>query len=76
MSGQPYTPDEFNVRMVWGTTGIGPDDDLNAEFDRFIAKVKAEAWDEGYGAGELCGLTAEQPDHACPINPYRNGAGQ
>src|SRR5690554_2936807 len=38
-----YTPDEFNVRMAWVTTGIGPDDDLNAEFDRFVAKVKADA---------------------------------
>lgn len=37
---------------------------------------QAEAWDEGYDAGELCGLTAEQDDHACPINPYRNGEGQ
>ena len=37
---------------------------------------QSEAWDEGYDAGELCGLTAEQPDHACPINPYRTGADQ
>ena len=51
MSEQPYTPDEFNVRMAWVTTGIGPEDNLNAEFDRFVAKVKADAWDEGYRAG-------------------------
>lgn len=38
-----YTPDEFSVRMEWVTNGIGTDDNLNAEFDRFIAKVKAEA---------------------------------
>ena len=84
MSGQPYTPDEFNVRMEWVTNGIGPDDDLNAEFDRWLEQERArarregqaEAWDEGYDAGELCGLTAEQPDHACPINPYRTGADQ
>ena len=39
-----------------------------------VAPALADAWDEGYGAGELCGLTAEQPDHACPINPYEDEA--
>ena len=43
-----YTPDEFNVRMAWVTTGIGPEDNLNAEFDRWLAGVKADAWDEGW----------------------------
>lgn len=37
-----------------------------------LTEAMAKAWDEGYGAGELCGLTAEQSDHACPINPYRS----
>ena len=77
MSGQPYTPDEFNVRMEWVTNGIGSEDDLNAEFDRFIAKVKAEAWDEGHDAA-----TDEAPDGVWPDawidahNPYRQEAGQ
>lgn len=43
MGEQPYTPDEFNVRMAWITTGIGPEEELNAEFDRFIAKVQSDA---------------------------------
>lgn len=51
MADQPYTPDEFNVRMAWITTGTGPEDNLNAEFDRFVAKVKATAFNEGLTSG-------------------------
>lgn len=75
-----YTPDHDAVCDAWasrydgehtGATGAERRG-YEAEFDRFIAAIKAEAWDEGYNAGELCGLTAEQSDHACPINPYRS----
>lgn len=73
MSEQPYTPDEFNVRMEWVTNGIGPDDDLNAEFDRFIAKVKADAWDEGWADCDewrrMAPASQSEPD-----NPYRQEA--
>ena len=39
-----------------------------AEFERGIARIKAEAWDEGYAVG--------QADHDCDAtNPYREGGG-
>ena len=73
-----YTPDEFNVRMAWVTTGIGPEDNLNAEFDRWLDQVKAEArregqadaWDEGAQAQ----AAAYGMDRDTGPNPYRNGA--
>lgn len=63
---EPYTPDEFNVRMVWVTTGIGPDDKLNAEFDRWLAGVKADAWEEGVEAQ----IDAYGNGHDATDNPY------
>jgi len=77
MSEQPYTPDEFNVRMEWVTTGIGPDDDLNAEFDRWLAGVKADAWDECVREGEACGyIGAHDAIELGARNPYRDLAGR
>ena len=51
-------------------------DDALAEFDRFIARIKAEAWDEGCEALE----EARRWDNAEPwqhltANPYREEAG-
>lgn len=51
-------------------------DELGSEFDAFITKIKADAWDEGYAAGTddttgqisgqtLAALTRETP------NPHR-----
>ena len=61
-----YTPDEFNVRMAWVTTGIGPEDNLNAEFDRWLAGVKADAWEEGVEAQ----MYAYGNGHDATDNPY------
>lgn len=56
-------------------TGVGTAT-FDAEFDRFIAKIKAEAWDEGAMASES--LSCENPpcgvcEHCgTPLgNPYR-----
>lgn len=40
------------------------------EFDRWVAEVKAEAWDEGYSKAWVddCGYPAGLAD---PVNPYR-----
>lgn len=68
-----YTPDEFAVRGAYNyARGASADSDagLDAEFDRFIAKIKADAWDEGYeGAARYHDLDTE---HAAP-NPHRGG---
>ena len=48
--GSEYTPDEFAVRGAYNYAGgasVDSDAVLDAEFDRFIGRVKAEAWDEG-----------------------------
>ena len=50
-------------------------DDALAEFDRFIARIKAEAWDEGAAKGSEVGADAIilNPMHT---NPYRKEDGQ
>lgn len=41
-----------------------------AEFDRWLAEVKAQAWEEGYDSG------AERNYMDSPSNPYRQGEEQ
>ena len=64
-----YTPDEEQVREQYTQEQppqIGSVAEKRAEFDRFIAGIKAEAWEEGYAVG--------QTDHDCDAtNPYREG---
>ena len=47
---EPYTPDEHNVRAAWIETGLGSEESLIAEFDRWLAGVKADAKAEGMRA--------------------------
>lgn len=64
-----HTPDEFNVRLAWITSGLGSEDALNAEFDRFIASIKARAWSEGWA--ECWEWTQMAPKHQPePANPH------
>ena len=42
-----------------------------AEFERGIARIKAEAWDEGMDAGQRAIILKEYT----PDNPYREDAG-
>lgn len=61
------------VRATYATAATyrqSPDPVRVAAFDRFIASIKAEAWQRGYDAGEECILDAENPDHKCINNPY------
>lgn len=65
-----YTPDEFNVLMAWVTTGIGPEDNLKSEFDRWLDQVRAAARREGqaeaFNEGLAIGICAQ-----CYVpNPY------
>lgn len=66
---EQYTPDEAEVRDGYVTgmirDGEGSDWDeyregATADFDRFIAQVRAEAWDEGQRAGLGDGITAAE----------------
>lgn len=59
-----YTPDTERVRN--GYTYYGDD---GGEFDRWLASVKAEAWDEGFLLA-----TRNNPNKPHPMlrmNPYR-----
>ncbi|KAA0916445.1 hypothetical protein [Dietzia sp. ANT_WB102] len=42
-----------------------------AQFQTVLRLARAEAWDEGYDAGEVCAMDAMSDDHACFLNPYR-----
>lgn len=46
---------------------------LGGEFDRFLANVRAEAWAEGFDAGERDVFEHERNgwDRDCIPNPYR-----
>lgn len=75
MSDQsPYTPSLDEVRLIAGDSLCTNPEDPSHErdicpgdlaFDRFIAQVRAEAWDEGWNAAVLNGRYGEEP------NPYR-----
>ena len=78
MSEQPYTPTTNEVRNAYRLSDQDIDgspylpEKSDAEFDRWLAGVKAEAWEEGAMQGH--------DDHEFGVevwtNPYRNGAGQ
>lgn len=83
MSDETRTPNANTVRSVFvrahpfsASTSY---EDRRAEFDRFIAKIKADAWDEGQEAGwneaEECwaveGMVGDFHKHSNVPNPYR-----
>ena len=76
MSG--YTPtteevrDSYDYQFTLGMSDIS----RIAEFDRWLASVKAEAWEEGFNAGEGEAYEHEarlqwSMPHDCTVNPYR-----
>ena len=77
MSEQPYTPTTDEVRGDFVMlneshhpllTGL----DLGNAFDRWLAGVKADAWEEGAMQGH------DDNEFGVEVwtNPYRNGAGR
>ena len=69
-----YTPTEDEIRSLYVMGRVSLETtaqvlaDSPAEFDRFIARIKAEAWDEGYAAGQT-------DDEFEATNPYREETG-
>lgn len=65
-----YTPTTDEIREVWGRHS------RYMEFDCWLASVKAEAWAEGFDAGEDEAYEHEarlqwSMPHTCISNPYR-----
>lgn len=80
---EPYTPDTETVREQYTREQpphIGTVSSKCAEFDRWLAGVKADAWDEGYSEGHSDGFSASSEPYSShdnynvEANPYRNGA--
>ncbi len=72
MTSNPYTPDEAELRDCYaGLSEEYAGEDYataKADAERGIAKIKAEAWDEGNRAANTMLLT-DPPKK--PKNPYR-----
>ena len=75
-----YTPTTDEVREAWLTAEYEErdwstsDDDLRAEFDRWLAehdrKVAERAWYEGWDASERFGYPIDGVDSETYKNPY------
>ncbi len=73
-----YVPSEAAVKLAWAdrrlfldSVGGGdpsPDAVYNAEFDRFLARVRRDAWDEGFQDGRR--YDGEGDDGPRYTNPY------
>ena len=61
-----YTPTTEEVRWQFSTDS--PSEFMPEQFDRWLAKVKEQAWDEGFREG----LDGDRGDP----NPYRRGEEQ
>ena len=80
-----YVPSEVLLRIAWSdycqsmdacNAWVRPDDvDPRAEFDRFLARVRRDAWTEGCRAAEqyyrrtVVGIPGLDPIPA-PVNPH------
>ena len=66
MIADEYVPDEQDLEVAWIESEASADDInvASAEFDRFLARVKRDAWEEGAQYGAL------SPGHYPDENPY------
>ena len=67
-----YTPTTEEVRARYNADEFGYSAGLNdpcPEFDRWLAEVKAQAWEEGM-------LVGQDNYYGSPSNPYRQGEEQ
>lgn len=68
-----YTPTTEEVRWQFSTDS--PSEFMPEQFDRWLAEVKAQAWQEGTHAMAL-ELQDHMDNHRCVTNPYRQGEEQ
>lgn len=76
------TPSTKVIRKFWSSQGIvraSKRSKREQEFDRWLKRVKADAWDAGFDAGEKDVWMHEEKqdwgsaDTKCIPNPYRKG---
>ena len=87
MSSGPFTPSAESIETAWvimcqqsRISTQPPESELIAEFTRFVNSIKADAWDEGYEAGnhdtrEFDAVTesrVDYDDYEDTPNPYRD----
>lgn len=77
-----YIPTTADVKEVWCTpltVGAAIDEEAHWEaedqFDRWLAQVKAEAWDEGCRAEHVNCRRLDEGTYELVDNPYMKGAG-
>lgn len=63
-----YTPTTKEVRLDYAPAKTFPAD-AEEQFDRWLAEVKAQAWEEGM-------LVGQDNYYGSPSNPYRQGEQQ
>lgn len=69
---KPYTPTTREIRAGYAWRDNEGSKTYEVEFDRWLAGVKAEAWEEGYAQG-----SADSYDSRLDAdNPYRPGETQ
>ena len=74
---EQYVPDEQDLEVAWIESEASADDInvASAEFDRFLARVRRDAWTEGCRAAEqyykrtVVGVPGSDPIPA-PVNPH------
>ena len=67
-----YTP---TTEEVIGLQSLLTENGMAEEFDRWLAEVKAQAWQEGYGEGAAANY-GDYRDAEFADNPYRQGEEQ
>ena len=72
-----YTPTTEEIRLRYSDSRHWGEE-LDAQFDRWLAEVKAQAWEKGYDAGlQRDQLSkSEFPYGTVNTNPYRKGEEQ
>ena len=70
--GNPYTPTTEQVRAGYAWRDNVGSKTYETEFDRWLAEVKAQAWEEGITAFDQAIIKdVDDPWSQLPDNPYR-----
>jgi hypothetical protein len=72
MENEELDKETAGIREVYATDAVmGFREEDAEEFDQWLTKVRADAWDEGFDAGEADVWNHVTFDEDCTENPYR-----